>query len=139
MQPSDLQRQIDELVALVASSRADIDELASRADASNDRADAAEHRADVSERRADRMEARADVDREMIAELQADGLVSREHVEQLERALATSRTIGAAIGILMVSREIDQDQALNVLKEASSRSNTPMRHLAETIVAGERR
>lgn len=82
------------------------------------------------------MEAQGDVDREMIAELQADGLVAREHVAQLERALTTSRTIGAAIGILMTSRDIDQDQALKVLKEASSRSNTPMRELAETIVAG---
>jgi hypothetical protein len=133
---ADLQRQIDELVAAVARNRADLDELTSRADASQDRADAAEHRADAAQRRADDMEAKSLVDREMIAELQADGVLSRQHVEHMEAALVTSRTIGAAIGILMASRNIGQEEALALLKGASQRSNTRMRDLAETIVSG---
>ncbi len=147
---SDLQRQIDELVALVTRERHDIDSLSAGAAASSERADTAEKRADAADSRADAAELRADdtqrqvdelradiaVDRELISELQADGVVSREHTAQLERALATSRTIGAAVGILMASRHVDQDQALRVLKEASSRSNTPMRQLAETLVTG---
>ncbi len=145
-----LQRQIDELVGQITTNRGEIDALTDRADAAEVRADRAEVRADRAEVRADRAEVRADqaearadqqearstVDREMIAELQADGVVGREHVAQLERALATSRTIGAAVGILMASRYVDEAQALKVLKEASSRSNTPMRTLAEVIVAG---
>ena len=72
----------------------------------------------------------------MISELQADGVLGQEHVAQLETALVSSRVIGAAIGILMASRNIDQDEALTVLKGASQRSNTKMRDVAATIVAG---
>jgi hypothetical protein len=133
---SDLQRQVDELVALVTAHRVDIDALTTRADASQDRADVAERRADDAQARADKMEARSVVDREMIAELQAEGVLSRDNVANLEAALVTSRTIGAAIGILMASRNIGQEEALSVLKQASQRSNVKMRDLAHTIVAG---
>jgi hypothetical protein len=133
---NDLQRQIDELVARVTKNRSDINGLAVRADASLARADAAQRRADVADQRADRMEARSAMDREMLAELQAEELVGREHVAQLETALITSRTIGAALGILMASRHISQEEALAVLKGASQRTNTKMHSLAETIVAG---
>ena len=126
---SDLQRQIDELVAAVAMSRANIAGLTQRAEAS-------QQRADESERRADEAEARSAVDREMIAELQADGVLSREHAADLEAALVTSRSIGSALGILMASRNIGQEEALLILKGASQRTNTKMRVLAETIVAG---
>jgi hypothetical protein len=134
--PGDLQRQIDELVAAVAAGRTDINALTLRADASERRADTSERRADTSEQRHDEAEARSLVDREMIAELQADGVLGRKHAAELERALVTSRTIGAAIGILMASRNIGQEEALTVLKGASSRSNTKMRDVAETIVRG---
>ena len=121
----DLQRQIDDLVTSLAASRKDIEVLAERADASQARADAAE-------RRADQMEARSLVDRE----LQAEGVLGREHVADLEKALVSSRTIGAALGILMASRNIGQQEALLILKGASQRSNTKMRVLAQTIVSG---
>ena len=132
---SGLQRQIDELVALVAANHAQIAELQQRCDGSLARADGAEARADAAERRADEMEARSTIDREMIAELQADGTIAREHVQQLETALATSRTIGAAIGMLMGSRNISQDEAFEVLKGVSSRTNTKLRDVAQTLVA----
>jgi hypothetical protein len=125
----ELQRQIDDLVASLAAFHNDMDSLRARADVAHGRADAADLRADASE-------AQSRLDRMMIAELQADGLISHEHVAQLEQALATSRTIGAAIGILMATRNIGQEEALTVLKGASSRSNTRMRDLAETIVSG---
>ena len=117
-----MQQQIDELLAAVSL-------LTTRADAS-------EQRADASEQRMDALQARSVVDREMIAELQADGVLSREQVDSLEQALVTSRTIGAALGILMANRNIGEEEALRVLKGASQRSNTRMRDLAETIVAG---
>lgn len=124
----DLQRQIDELVERVATNRGDIDGLIRRADL-------AEARADAANRRADDMEERSALDRELIAELQAEGVLNQEHVAELQEALVSSRTIGAAIGILMASRQIGQEDALTVLKEASQRTNTKLRSLAETLVA----
>ena len=117
-----LQRQIDELVATVRKNRDDIEGLARRADAAQDRADD--------------LEARSVVDRELIAELQADGSLRQEHVAELEKALASSRTIGAAVGILMASRNVGQAEALDVLKQTSQRTNTKLRELAETLVRG---
>lgn len=76
------------------------------------------------------------IDREMIAELHADGVLAAEHVAQLETALSSSRMIGAAIGILMESRKLDQAHAFTVLREASQRSNRKLRDLASSIVAG---
>ena len=147
---ADLQRQIDDLVAELAASRIEIAALIRRADASEQRADASEQRADASEQRAELAERRADeaqfrvdrieadtaIDREMIAELQADGVLSREHAADLEKALLSSRTIGAALGILMARRNIGLDDAVVVLKGTSQRTNTKMRDLALTIVAG---
>lgn len=118
---TDLQRQIDELIALVTSNRGDIDRLIQRADAAQQRADG--------------IEERSFVDRELIAELQAEGVLNHEQVAELQRALVSSRTIGAAIGILMASRQIGQEDALEVLKATSQRTNTKLRSLAETLVA----
>ncbi|WP_374457435.1 ANTAR domain-containing protein [Nocardioides sp.] len=135
-QGTDLQQQIDDLVALVTKGRTDIDELITRANDADVRADATEAQVSLNRADIDTLQSEAAIDRELIAELQADGLVSREHTDQLQQALATSRTIGAAVGVLMASRNVDQDEALRVLREASSRANTPMRRLAEVIVAG---
>jgi hypothetical protein len=127
---ADLQQQIDDLVALVTKGRTDIDELMVRTQETDERVTV--NRNDI-----DELQELVAVDRELIAELQADGVVSRQHTAQLEKALATSRTIGAAVGVLMASRGVDQDEALRLLREASSRANTPMRELAEVIVAGQ--
>jgi len=124
----DLQRQVDELAQRVSGNRADIDALSKRADDANHRADDANHRADASE-------ARAEVDREMIAELQADGIVSQEHAAQMEEALRSSRKIGAAIGVIMASRQLDEEQAFAVLKAASQNSNRKMRDIADELVS----
>jgi hypothetical protein len=123
-----LQRQIDELVNRVTTNRGDIDGLIRRADD-------AEARADAANRRVDLMEERSVLDRELIAALQAEGVLNQEHVAELQAALVSSRTIGAAIGILMASRQVSQDDALTILKETSQRTNTKLRALAETLVA----
>ena len=125
----DLQRQIDDLIALVEANRGRIQGLTHRADA-------AEVRADLADARANDMEARSMFDRELIAALQADGVLREEHVDELQAALVSSRTIGAALGILMASRNIGQEEALHVLKETSQRTNTKLRDLAETLVSG---
>jgi hypothetical protein len=141
-------RRLDEIESRMQVNRADIDALiaeshraAARADASQARADASEARADASDARAledrDRitdLEARAEVDRELLAELQAEGLLNREHVEQLKEALRTSRTIGAAIGIIMANRAVDERGAFSVLRKASSLENRKLRLVAEDVV-----
>ena len=136
----DLQRQIDDLVAQVSTNRARIDALTDRADAAHRRADTAQERADVAESRADQMQADSLVDRELIAQLHADGALSRDHVAQLQKALLSSRHIGAAVGILMASREVTQDEALAILKVASQRSNRKLYDVASELVeSAERR
>lgn len=116
----DLQQIVDALMGEVAENRHSIEALQVRADA-----------ADV---RADKSEALAAVDREMLAELHADGILSQEHAAQMEEALRSSRIIGAAIGMIMASRMISQDEAFQVLKVASQRSNVKLRQLANGLV-----
>lgn len=109
----DLQAQIDALISQVSANRENIAALV---------------------KRADEMEAQAQIDRDMIAELQRDGVVSKEHARQLEEALKSSRVIGAAIGLIMGSRNLTQDEAFAVLRKASSDSNRKLRELAAELV-----
>jgi hypothetical protein len=116
-----LQRQIDELSARMTTNESDVKALAVRADATNGRAD--------------QLESRADIDREMISDLQSEGLLSREHAEHLDQALRSSRTIGAAMGLIMASRHVDEDEAFAILKAASQNSNRKLREIAAELVA----
>jgi AmiR/NasT family two-component response regulator len=93
-----------------------------------------EERADAADARMDKIEDAAALDRAMIAELHAAGVVANEHAKQLEQALRTSRTIGAAIGVLMKSRNVDQDKAFAILRDASSHQNRKIRDRAAEIV-----
>jgi len=131
----DLQARIDALVRQVAANQSDIEALGRRVDDSNVRADASDARADKSDARADAMEARAEIDRDMIAALQRDGVLSREHEAQLEEALKSSRTIGAAVGIIMGTRQVSEDVAFDMLKAASNHSNRKLREIAAELVA----
>jgi hypothetical protein len=128
---SETHQQVAELVAEVAALRADLDSLKNRADDSFARADKAEQRQDDMDERADAMVDRADrsgarsaVDPELLAELQSMGVVHDEHVAQLEKALVSARALGAAIGNLMESRQVWQDDAFAILREARSRAST---------------
>jgi hypothetical protein len=138
----DLQAQIDALILQMGLQRRDIDALGRRADDSDTRADLSdaradgfENRADASDARSDRIEARALIDRDMIAELQRDGVLSRKHEAQLEEALKSSREIGAAIGIVMQSRQVPEEVAFNVLRTASRTSDRRLREVAAELVA----
>ena len=55
-------------------------------------------------------------------------------VANLERALASNRRIGIAIGILMCQRQLTHDQAFAILKAHSQRDNVKVRDLAETVI-----
>lgn len=109
----DLRRQIDALIAQGERNHEGIADL---------------------ERRADDLEAEVRIDREMITDLQAEGLLAAEHAAHMEQALKSSRTIGAAIGLLMGSRNLDEDQAFAVLKQVSQASNRKLRELAAELV-----
>jgi len=158
---------VEALTEQVKRGEADVATLVRPADASDARADASEARADIAEARADRSEARADqaqaradraeivadldsaridkvqadelVDREMIAELQADGEISREHAKGSKQALHSSRIIGVAIGMIMESRDLTEDQAFAVLAKASQESNRKLRDIALVLVRGQER
>jgi hypothetical protein len=125
----DLQRQIDDLSTRLDGNRADIDALTARADATDTRSDVADQRMRA-------IEAASAVDREMIVELQAAGVVSQEHAAQMEVAQRSSRTIGAAIGMIMASRQVGDDEAFAILKGASQNSNRKLRDIAEDLVRG---
>ncbi|WP_161988726.1 GAF and ANTAR domain-containing protein [Pedococcus bigeumensis] len=58
----------------------------------------------------------------------------QEKSDHMERALHTSRRIGVALGILMVTRGVDLDGAWEFLSKASQRSNTKVSELADQIV-----
>jgi len=58
----------------------------------------------------------------------------QERAEHLERALHTSRRIGVALGILMTTRDVDIDQAWELLVKASQDSNTKVSELADIVV-----
>lgn len=149
------QERFEELSERVAANRADIDALQghandvnhrtaagdlragaseARAEASQARADASEARADDDRRRISELEDRADIDRELIAELQADGVLNREHAEQMRNALHSSRMIGAAIGIIMASRNVTEEAAFELLRSASQQANRKVRILADEVV-----
>jgi AmiR/NasT family two-component response regulator len=59
---------------------------------------------------------------------------TRTSGEQLEQALQSSRIIGAAIGIVMATRVVDYDGALQLLKARSNRTNVKLRDLCAEIV-----
>ena len=80
------------------------------------------------------LERRAEVDGVLIAELRAEGLLSRQHAEHLEEALRSSRKIGAAIGIVMTHHNLNEQDAFELLREASMNSNRKLRSLAEEVV-----
>jgi hypothetical protein len=143
-----LQQQVDHLRDTMAVNRTDIDSLMGRADAADVRADQSDARADRSELRADESEAlsradrlriddledRADVDRALIAELQDEGVIRQEQVANLERALRTSRTIGAALGIVMANLKVNEADAFKLLSKVSQDGNRKLRAVADDIV-----
>jgi GAF domain-containing protein len=58
----------------------------------------------------------------------------RQEVEHLRAALATNRTIGTAVGVLMTSELLTQDQAFGLLRIASQHSNRKVVDIAQEIV-----
>jgi hypothetical protein len=58
----------------------------------------------------------------------------RHRADHLNRALISGRRIGAAIGILMASRRLTEQQAFEALRAASQRGNRKLRDVAEDVL-----
>lgn len=59
-----------------------------------------------------------------------------ETVDHLSRGLITRQVIGQAVGLLMAQRRCTAEEAFEVLKGASQRSNEKLRDVAQRIIAG---
>lgn len=60
---------------------------------------------------------------------------SEETNRQLQTALETARTIGRAQGVLMARQNCCADDAFDMLRRASQRSNRKLREIAQEIIA----
>jgi ANTAR domain/GAF domain len=61
----------------------------------------------------------------------------RHHdAEHLRLGLESNREIGKAVGLLMAAHGVDADEAFQILRSASSRTNTKLAAIAERITAG---
>jgi AmiR/NasT family two-component response regulator len=66
--------------------------------------------------------------------LRADLAAATELAENLRHAQFSNRRIGAAIGILMASRKITEEQAFDLLRQASQHTHLKLRDLAEEVI-----
>jgi AmiR/NasT family two-component response regulator len=60
-----------------------------------------------------------------------------QRADQLQQGLTTNREIGAAVGILMATHGISNDDAFALLSNASQRLNRKLHDIATGIVRGE--
>jgi hypothetical protein len=58
----------------------------------------------------------------------------REQISGLEQAVASNRAIGMAIGVLMAIRRIGPDEAFDLLRTVSQRTNRKLRAIADEVV-----
>jgi hypothetical protein len=65
--------------------------------------------------------------------------VHRETAENLRAGLESNREIGKAVGLLMATHGINDEAAFEVLRSASSRTNTRLAQVAQQITAAHRR
>jgi len=70
----------------------------------------------------------------LVDELQARVRAAEHREASLQRALASSRRIGMAVGILMCQRQLTDAQAVALLMTHSQHRNVKARELAETVI-----
>ena len=73
-------------------------------------------------------------ERALVAELQQAAVQAQEQIAHLEIALVSSRRIGAAMGVLMASRRVTDEQAFALLRMASQHNHRKLRDIAEEVV-----
>lgn len=80
------------------------------------------------------LQVQGDIDQQLIAELEAQAVIDRNEIANLEIALSTARRIGAALGIIMTSYKVTEEQAFATLRIASQHTNRKLRDVAEDVV-----
>ena len=58
----------------------------------------------------------------------------RNQTMHLERALETSRSIGAAIGIVMSTEKVTRERAFDMLRTASQDQNRKLHQIADDVI-----
>ena len=69
-----------------------------------------------------------------IERLQMEVAAANERARNLEIALQTNRRIGIAIGITMRDLRVNADTAFLLLRDASQRTNTKLRDVADEVI-----
>jgi hypothetical protein len=69
-----------------------------------------------------------------VTELEASLAAAQAKIANLEAALATNRRIGAALGVMMASRKILEDEAFTALREVSQAHNIKLRDVADYVL-----
>lgn len=67
--------------------------------------------------------------------LERQAAADRDEIANLRIALTTNRAIGAAVGIIMALHRVTQDEAFEILSQASQEKRIKLRHLSEDVVA----
>ena len=75
-----------------------------------------------------------EIDREALAGVRARFGSAELRAEHLEKALASNRRIGMAIGILMARRRLTEEQAFDCLRIESQHRNVKLRDIAESVI-----
>lgn len=84
--------------------------------------------------RIDKLEHQHSIDQRVIRHLEDEGILTRDKVENLEAALITCRRIGAAMGILMCSEKVTDEQAFDLLRKKSHAVHRKVREVAEDVI-----
>jgi hypothetical protein len=72
--------------------------------------------------------------RARILQLDAELQAAQRNIADLTTALESNRDIGAAIGIVMVTRGIESQAAFDLLRRASQSRHTKLRDVARDVV-----
>ena len=72
--------------------------------------------------------------RARILQLDAELHTAQQNIADLTSALESNRDIGAAIGIVMVTRGVESQAAFDLLRRASQSSHTKLRDVARDVV-----
>lgn len=71
---------------------------------------------------------------QMVERLSAEADALRDKIANLEVALRSARQIGAAIGILMATLKVSQDEAFALLSYSSQTLHRKLRDIADQVV-----
>jgi AmiR/NasT family two-component response regulator len=70
----------------------------------------------------------------MMTTMRAELEQARARIENLEKALATNRHIGMAIGIIMARMGLTEQAAFDALRDVSQREHRKLRDVAEDVL-----